>query len=36
VRELAGWALPIPERHFQSALNGSLELAGEEDPNEEA
>jgi hypothetical protein len=36
VQELAGWALPIQERHFQSALDGSLELAGEEDPNEEA
>jgi hypothetical protein len=36
VGELAGWALPIQERHFQSALDGSLELAGEEDPNESA
>lgn len=34
VRELVAWALPIQQRHFQTVLDGSLELAGEEDPNE--
>ena len=32
--ELIDWALPIQERHFKEALDGSLELAGQEDPNE--
>jgi hypothetical protein len=32
--ELIDWALPIQERHFKEALNGSVELAGQEDPNE--
>ena len=34
VRQLVEWALPIQERHFQAVLDGSLELAGQEDPNE--
>jgi len=34
VRELVSWALPIQERHFQQALEGSKRLAAEEDPNE--
>ena len=34
VRELVEWALPIQERHFQDALQGSRKLAAEEDPNE--
>jgi hypothetical protein len=34
LRELVEWALPIQERHFQAVLAGSLELAGQEDPNE--
>jgi hypothetical protein len=34
VRELVAWALPIQERHFQQARDGSLRLAAEEDPNE--
>jgi rubrerythrin len=34
LRELIDWALPIQERHFREALDGSLELAGQEDPNE--
>ncbi len=34
VLELAGWALPIQERHFQEAQESSLKLAAEEDPNE--
>jgi hypothetical protein len=33
VEVLASWALPIQQRHFQNALDGSLDLAGEEDPN---
>jgi uncharacterized protein YbjQ (UPF0145 family) len=33
---LVQWALPIQERHFQTVLQGSLKLAGEEDPNETA
>jgi hypothetical protein len=34
VQQLFEWALPIQERHFQAVLAGSLELAGQEDPNE--
>jgi hypothetical protein len=34
VRQLVEWALPIQERHLQAVLDGSLELAGQEDPNE--
>ena len=36
VRELVDWALPIQERHFSDVREGSLKLAGEEDPNSEA
>jgi hypothetical protein len=36
VRELTDWAVPIQQRHLQEALDGSLKLAGEEDPNAEA
>jgi uncharacterized protein YigA (DUF484 family) len=32
VQELVDWALPIQERHLTTARDGSLELAGEEDP----
>ena len=32
--ELIEWALPIQERHFKEALDGSVALAGQEDPNE--
>jgi hypothetical protein len=31
--ELADWALPIQEGHFQAVREGSLVLAREEDPN---
>jgi hypothetical protein len=31
--ELIAWALPIQERHFKEALDGSVALAGQEDPN---
>jgi hypothetical protein len=34
VRELTEWALPIQERHLGQVLEGSLELASREDPNE--
>jgi len=34
VEELASWALPIQQRHFEEAREGSLALAGQEDPNE--
>ncbi|MFL5899166.1 MAG: hypothetical protein ACJ76D_12045 [Solirubrobacterales bacterium] len=34
--ELAGWALPIQERHFSEANACALRLAGEKDPHEEA
>jgi hypothetical protein len=36
VQELVEWALPIQERHFSEAKDGSLELAGQKDPYEEA
>ena len=36
LRTLIDWALPIQERHFQEVLQGSVKLAGEEDPNEAA
>jgi hypothetical protein len=32
--DLIDWALPIQERHFKEALEGSVELAGQEDPDE--
>jgi hypothetical protein len=34
VQQLVEWALPIQERHFQTVLDGSLQLAGEEEPDE--
>jgi hypothetical protein len=34
VRELVEWALPIQQRHLKDVLEGSLCLAGEEDPGE--
>jgi len=36
ISELVEWALPIQERHFAEAKDGSLELAGEKDPYEES
>jgi hypothetical protein len=32
VQELAEWARPIQQRHFEDTLEGSLELARSEDP----
>jgi hypothetical protein len=34
LRSLIEWALPIQERHFKEALEGSKALAAEEDPNQ--
>jgi hypothetical protein len=34
VSELVEWALPIQKRHLETVLDGSLELAGQEDANE--
>ena len=31
--ELAEWATPIQERHFEQVMKGSLKLAAQEDPN---
>jgi hypothetical protein len=36
IAELVEWALPIQERHFENAKDGSLKLAGEKDPYEES
>jgi hypothetical protein len=36
IAELAGWALPIQERHFSDTKECALQLAGEKDPYEEA
>jgi hypothetical protein len=36
VVELVDWALPIQERHFAEAKDGSLQLAGAKDPYEES
>jgi hypothetical protein len=33
LQQLVEWATPIQERHFENALQGSLMLAAEEDPN---
>jgi hypothetical protein len=36
VEELADWAVPVQERHYQTVLQGSLALAGDEDPDRPA
>jgi hypothetical protein len=36
LQELVNWAIPIQQRHFEETLAGSVELAGDEDPNEPA
>jgi hypothetical protein len=33
LRKLTDWALPIQQRHLQEALDGSLKLAADEDPD---
>ena len=34
IRQLVDWQLPIQRRHFEATMNGSLQLAAMEDPNE--
>ncbi len=34
LQELVEWVTPIQERHFEQALQGSVKLAEEEDPNQ--
>jgi len=36
LQELVEWATPIQQRHFEQTLQGSVELAEGEDPNEPA
>jgi hypothetical protein len=36
LQELVEWATPIQQRHFEQTLQGSVELAEDEDPNEPA
>ena len=36
LQELVRWAEPIQQRHFQQTLEGSVELAADEDPTEPA
>jgi ABC-type transporter Mla subunit MlaD len=36
LQQVIEWVTPIQERHFQQALQGSLRIAAEEDPNEPA
>ena len=36
LQELVQWAEPIQQRHFRQTLEGSVELAADEDPNEPA
>jgi hypothetical protein len=36
LQQLVEWVLPIQRRHFQQTLEGSVELAADEDPNEPA
>ncbi len=36
IAELAQWALPIQQRHFEEVTTGSVRLASEEDPYEPA
>jgi hypothetical protein len=36
LQELVEWVTPIQQRHLQQTLEGSVELAGDEDPSEPA
>ena len=36
VQELVEWGIPIQQRHLEAVRQGSLKLASEEDPNQEA
>ena len=34
LQELVDWMIPIQQRHFEQTLEGSVELAADEDPND--
>jgi hypothetical protein len=36
LKDLVEWALPIQQRHYETTLAGSLQLAADEDPNDTA
>ena len=36
LQQVVEWATPIQERHFQQALQGSLQIAAQEDPSQPA
>lgn len=36
LEQLVGWALPIQQRHYDNTLEGSLQLAADENPDEPA
>jgi hypothetical protein len=36
LQKLVEWVTPVQQRHFQQTLEGSVELAGDENPNEPA
>ncbi len=36
LKELVDWMIPIQQRRFEQTLEGSVELAADEDPNEPA
>jgi hypothetical protein len=36
LEKLTAWALPIQQRHLEDVLSGSLKLAADEDPDDEA
>jgi uncharacterized protein YfcZ (UPF0381/DUF406 family) len=36
LQEVVEWVTPIQQRHLEQTLQGSVELAGDEDPNEPA
>jgi hypothetical protein len=36
VQELVSWALPIQQKHFETARETSTKLAADENPNEES
>lgn len=33
LQEVTDWALPLQRKHLEQALDGSLTLAGDEDPS---
>jgi hypothetical protein len=36
LQDLVDWVIPVQQRHFETTLEGSVELAADEDPNEPA